>query len=411
MRRSPPTLALLSLLYVVQGLPFGFQANALPVYLRTHGVSLGAIGLATALALPWSLKAFVAPFVDRHFSPRVGPRKSWILPMQASLALTAAVAAWVAPSDAGATLLALVFLMNVWTATMDIAVDGLAIDLLKERALGYGNTAQVVGYKLGMLGGGGLLAFAAAEMGLGWRGLFGAIALISGLAMLPTAWFDEHALTHDAAPRGPGPSLREVMALLKAWLRERHAWWLVAFVATYKFGEAMADTMWKPFLVDAGFSARDITLWVGTWGVTASLLGSFVGGVCASRWRLGTAVAAAALFRVLPIAGEWWVSLGAPTPSAVIAVTVAEHFFGGALTTAVFALMMSRVNRRIGATHYTALASLEVLGKYPPEWASGFLAQHFGYSAVFGAATGLSFLFLALVPRAGGADSPQRKLE
>jgi len=34
-------------LYFVQGLPFGFQATALPVYLREAGLSLTAIGFAT----------------------------------------------------------------------------------------------------------------------------------------------------------------------------------------------------------------------------------------------------------------------------------------------------------------------------------------------------------------------------
>ena len=45
-------LGILWTLYFVQGLPFGFQATALPVYLRDAGMSLTGIGLATALALP-----------------------------------------------------------------------------------------------------------------------------------------------------------------------------------------------------------------------------------------------------------------------------------------------------------------------------------------------------------------------
>ena len=72
---------------------------------------------------------------------------------------------------------------------------------------------------------------------------------------------------------------------------------------------------------------------------------------------------------------------------------------GGALTTAVFALMMSRVDRRIAATHYTVIATIEVLGKSPSAWFSGYAATALGYSGVFAAATLLSFAFLALVPR------------
>ena len=33
----------------------------------------------------------------------------------------------------------------------------------------------------------------------------------------------------------------------------------------------MADTMFKPFLVDAGFGPPQIGLWVGTWGTIRSM--------------------------------------------------------------------------------------------------------------------------------------------
>ena len=63
-------LGILWALYFVEGLPFGFQATALPTYLRDAGVSLTGIGLATALAVPWMLKVFWAPLVDRYGSRR-----------------------------------------------------------------------------------------------------------------------------------------------------------------------------------------------------------------------------------------------------------------------------------------------------------------------------------------------------
>ena len=92
-------LGILWTLYFVQGLPFGFQATALPVYLRSSGMSLAGVGLATALALPWSLKPLWAPLIDRYGSARLGRRKSWILPLQALLALTCFAAAKVPRLD------------------------------------------------------------------------------------------------------------------------------------------------------------------------------------------------------------------------------------------------------------------------------------------------------------------------
>lgn len=390
-------LGVLWTLYFIQGLPYGFQATALPVYLRDAGMSLTGIGLATALALPWMLKVFWAPLVDRYGSARFGRRRSWILPLQVLLAASCAAAAFVTPDQRLTEVLLLVLLMNLFAATLDIAVDGLAVDLLELPELGHGNIAQVVGYKAGMLTGGGLLVWASGR--IGWDGLFFAMAGLVAASLLVTLGYRER---HHADPHQPGsplvhPRLGEVMALLTRSLRSRSALWLLLFIGTYKLGESMADTMFKPFLVDAGFGREQIGLWVGTWGMLFSIVGSFAGGILASRIPLLQAVAVTAALRALPVAGEWWLSVVEPTRERVLAVTCAEHLFGGALTTALFAYMMSRVDRRIGATHYTLLAAVEVWGKLPAAWASGAIAQATSYPVLFALATVLSVAFLGLL--------------
>jgi hypothetical protein len=128
-----------------------------------------------------------------------------------------------------------------------------------------------------------------------------------------------------------------------------------------------------------------------------SIAGSIAGGWLATRFSFLHAVAIAAVLRLGPIAGEWWLSLIAPTAPQVIAVTCAENFFGGALTTALFAFMMSRVDKRIGATHFTALAAIEVWGKLPAAWLSGALTDATSYPTLFATATALSALFLLLL--------------
>ena len=60
---------------------------------------------------------------------------------------------------------------------------------------------------------------------------------------------------------------------------------------------------------------------------------------------------------------------------------------------------MSRVDERMGASHYTLLATLEVVGKLAASAQAGFWVSRFGYAPIFGAATGLSLLFLlVLIP-------------
>ncbi|MCP4200460.1 MAG: MFS transporter [bacterium] len=400
-------LGILWALYFVQGLPFGFQATALPVYLREAGLSLTAIGFATALSLPWMLKAFWAPLVDRFGSKSFGRRRSWILPLEVVLASLCIFAAFLDPGSDLKTLLALVFLMNLAAATMDIAVDGLAIDLLTLPELGKGNIAQVVGYKIGMLTGGGLLVWASGK--IGWQGLFLSMAGLVFLVAIVTSAYRERDLSDPHVPTSPleHPTMSAVLRLLKESFATRGTAWLIIFIGTYKLGENMADTMFKPFLVDAGFAREQIGLWVGTWGMLFSILGSVAGGLLASRIRMLHAVGLAAAFRVLPVIGEWWLTVVEPTSERVLAVTCAEHFFGGALTTALFAYMMARVDKRIGATHYTLLASVEVWGKVPAAWVSGAITQATSYTFIFGLAAVLSLLFLSLLAPVGKHE-PER---
>ncbi|HZI16671.1 MAG TPA: MFS transporter [Myxococcus sp.] len=417
MRLPSPRLALLCVLYFVQGLPFGFQTTALPVYLRMQGVSLTAIGFASALWLPWGLKALWAPLVDRYGSARIGRRKSWILPMQAGLTATCAAAAFVSSAESLPLLLGLIFLMNVFAATQDIAVDGLAVDILRPDELGLGNAAQVVGYKLGQLTGGGLLVWASER--IGWSGLFLAMAALCAVALLVTLFAREPAPRESAegAPAPPRTDWDELFGRLKGALLLPGTGWLLLFIGTYKLGESMSDVLYKPFLVDSGITPGQIGLWVGTWGTGASLVGSVLGGVLAARMPLLGAVALTATLRVVPLLGRWLLVKHGVTEASVIGVTLAEEFFGGALTTAMFAFMMSRVDRRIGATHYTLLASVEVWGKAPVGPLAGWLADTqrglgWGYANVFllGIALCLAFLVL-LVPlrrqqRAGATPQP-----
>lgn len=388
-------IALLSLLYFAQGLPYGFQANALPAYLRASGISLTGISLAGALSLPWLLKALWAPLVEKYGSAQLGRRRSWILPMLGVMALGCLLAAQLPPQTHLAALLWTILLLNFATATQDIAVDGLAVDLLGERELGAGNAAQVVGYKVGGLTGGGLLG--AVGGAIGWAGMFQVMAALCLLVLLVVFAVREPQVAAHAGKAGP--SVRETLARLLQVARQPGTLWVLLFVATYKVGETAADRMFQPFLVDHRIEAWRTTLWLGTYGMVASLLGSVGGGLLAGRMRLLHAVTWTAAARVLPLAAQLALVAGLlpVTAQTVIPITCAEHFFGGALTTAMFAFMMSRVDRRIGATHFTLLASVEVLGKSLPGLLSGVVADRFGYPPVYAFAVAASVLFLVLV--------------
>lgn len=395
-RTLPPAwkLSLLAALYFAQGLPFGFQSKGLKLALTQLGLSMTAVTLSSALSLPWSLKPLLGPFVDRHGSERFGRRKSWIVPAQLGLAASCAVAALLPPSEALASLLVAVFFMNLFAATQDVPVDGLAVDLLGERELGAGNAVQVVGYKVGMIVGGSLLISQLPR--LGWAGMLLAMALLCLVVALTVTAVREPPSTH----RGEGAlGWRELGRRLKQLVTKPGAGWLFAFVATYKLGETLADALFEPYLQRVVGLPLEMVAVYGGWGMGGSLLGSVAGGLLATRVRLLRAVGVAAAVRAVPLVAMWALVAGfiAPTETNIILVTTVEHFFAGLLTTCMFAFMMSQVDKRIGATHFTLLAAVEVAGKSLPALGAGWLVDQAGWSPVFLAGVVLSAAFLLLL--------------
>ena len=158
------TLVLLWVLYCVQGLPFGFQSKSLPLLLRERGFTLRHIGYANLLSVPWTCKFLISPLVDRWGATSPwGRRRIWIVPMQCCLIVACLLAAAIFVRDAPCTpcpscrvctlrltvcatpqdtvefLMPVILVMNICTATMDVAVDGLALDMLAgENELGWG---------------------------------------------------------------------------------------------------------------------------------------------------------------------------------------------------------------------------------------------------------------------------------
>ena len=174
-------VAFLAFLYFVQGLPAGLQTRFLPIYFRSHGMSLSNVGFFRLLFLPWMLKAFWAPLVDNF-----GTKKRWLIWSMLGIAGTCFIGSFSGPDRIG-ELLAILFLFNLLTSTQDIAVDALAIQILTSSELSHGNIAQVVGYKFGSLCGGGLLTWLSDYFT--WMVLFQFLALVYLAAVIMAAIF------------------------------------------------------------------------------------------------------------------------------------------------------------------------------------------------------------------------------
>lgn len=149
---------LLVLLYFLQGIPMGLAMGSVPFLLKNH-MSYGEIGIFTLAGYPYSLKLLWSPIVDAVWSPTVGRRKSWILPIQimsgiGMLFLGSRVEEMMTMTGkpGGPTVWSFTgwwFFLVLMCATQDIAVDGWALTLLTPGNVSYASTAQTVGLTAG----------------------------------------------------------------------------------------------------------------------------------------------------------------------------------------------------------------------------------------------------------------------
>ncbi|XP_058899309.1 major facilitator superfamily domain-containing protein 3 isoform X8 [Kogia breviceps] len=398
-------------LYLVQGLPYGLQSGLLPVLLRARGLSLTRVGLAKALYAPWLFKLVWAPLVDTRGSPR-----AWLTLSTAALGLVCGLLASHPPAAAGqaglpVTVAGLLLLLNLAAAVQDVALDMLAVRLLEPTELGPGNTVQVVAYKLGaVLAGGGLLAFGPT---LSWPRLFLLLAATYWLAAALT-WVAP-ALRQLPTPL-PSEHPRHTLHLGQDLLAVPGTLWTVGFVLTYKLGEQGTSGLFPLLLLDCGISAPELGLWNGVGAVACSIAGSSLGGALLARRRQPLPLLKSALqFRLGGLACQTAMLFHLDSPGASLAPCTVlrgtallslclQHFLGGLVTTTTFTLMMrcsQLAPSALQATHYSLLATLELLGKLLMGTLAGALADSLGPRLCFSVFLALSaapVLYLGLAP-------------
>lgn len=151
-RDEMPSMILLVALYTLQGVPLGLCLGSIPFLLQQH-VSYTELGLFTFASWPYSLKLLWSPLVDCWYSNALGRRKSWIVPIQfiigfMLIALSYYIDQWIQTGAIREMTIAC-FILIMFVATQDIAVDGWAISLLSKKNVGYASTCQSIGQNIG----------------------------------------------------------------------------------------------------------------------------------------------------------------------------------------------------------------------------------------------------------------------
>ncbi|WP_273778644.1 MFS transporter [Acinetobacter sp. GSS19] len=380
---------LLFSLYWAQGLPVGFMTHALPVILRSEGVSLAQIGGLGLLMLPWSVKILWAPWVDR-ISGSFGRYRSWILPSQLLTLLCLLMLAFF-PLQALQHpsyligLFVLLLLMNLFGATQDIATDGLAVRLLHSDQQRWGNALQVIGSRLGFIVGGGLLLWSLEHWG--WQISFFWLAALVLINTLPIACVRTSHLQQLAPPVSHTTSSGWIELkqhffrywqdpVLRAWF-----WVLLSF----KVADGMAGPLLKPLAVDLGLSLSAIGLYITLLGAVAALVGAAIAAY-SLRWLSRVqAFILFSLFKVLSLLAYLWLALQYEQSHQVAheliyAINAFEDLCSAMLLMVMFSLIMQYCRTEWAATDFTFQVALMATISGLLYSLGGGLAELWGYS-------------------------------
>jgi PAT family beta-lactamase induction signal transducer AmpG len=397
-------LSWIALLYFAEGMPFGIVKDVLPVFFRVHDVDLTAIGLASLLGLPWTLKVLWSPLVDRF-----GQRRDWIGGCLIALSLLTAAIPLFEPGAIPLGLWLVLIALTCASATQDIAIDAYTIGMVEDGEEGDANGVRVSAYRVALIvTGGGLLLL---RGWLGWNGIFWCGALLfAGMAVATRAM--------PVLDGGGGGRQLGTIAALRCWLDRSGAWALFAFILIYKLGDAAMAPMVKPFWVDRGLAVEEIGLVSTTFGVGATIVGALIGGRLTDRWGIFTALwilGAAQAVSNLGYATVAWLDPAAPSievsslatagralfepaRASVYAASLVESFTGGLGTAAFLAFLMHVCEKRHAAVQYALLSAVFALSRDVAGAASGWATTRLGYDAYFSMTFVLAFPGLGLLP-------------
>ena len=140
-----------ALAYFAQGIPQGLLHISLPAWLAVEGVSAAKIAAYLGvIMLPWAFKLLVGPLMDHFEFLPMGTRRPWVLGAQAGMVGSLLALMWIDdPAAQIGALTALGFMINAFTATQDVAVDGMSIDLVPVEEEGRLNAFMSFGKSVG----------------------------------------------------------------------------------------------------------------------------------------------------------------------------------------------------------------------------------------------------------------------
>ena len=363
-------------LYLAQSIPMSFFSTVLPVIMRMESYSLSHIGMLQLIKIPWIIKFLWGPIVDHNARDNMHYRK-WIIASEVFYAVVIVAIGFFNLETNFTTIIALMVVAFMLSATQDIASDAFAVRILKKKERGMGNSMQSSGNFLGTLFGSGVLLFLYTV--IGWQNLMGVLAGIVLVALIPIFRYRqqrEPTATHFR-------NKRIHFADLWGFFRIRKIGRRVLLLVIFYSGFIGILAMLKPYLVDQGYSIQQIALMTGVFGTAFGAASAFIGGYIIKRLGNKNSLR---IFAFYGFAGALAMALIAHFNQHVVLIYTGIAWVWsayGMASVAVFTISMNTVRKGREGTDYTIQIVLTHLSSMLIVIASGRIGDWLGYTGLF----------------------------
>lgn len=373
------------------GLPLALTGATLQAWFTQSGVNLATIGALSLLGIPYVWKFAWAPLLDKWVPPLLGRRRGWILVTQIILCGLLVSIAHFNPNTAPHVIACIALGIAMASATQDIAFDAYRTDILSPEERGLGSAIYTFAYRIAMLvaGGGALIVADYA----GWRITYELMAVLIALTVIITFMAPE-----EPQQRQGLDFISAIVQPFKNLLTRERIGIILLFVLTYKIGDALALSLMSNFLLRGlGFSLTEVGLAFKTFGLLATIIGSFVGGICLLRLNLFKALLIFGVLQAFSNLMFMLLAMAGKSEALLLSSVFIEAFCSGLSTAAFVAFLMAMCDHRYSATQFACLSALAAVGRVFAGPVASSMVAYLGWSTFFGWTVILSFPGLLLL--------------
>ena len=363
----------------VSGVPLLLTITLLQAWLTDAGIAKSTIGLFALVGLPYSLKFLWAPIFDRYIINALGRRRGWLIVSQVALIVSIIGLGMTNPSLSAFNVAVLALLVTFFSASQDIIIDAYRRESLLDEEQTLGASAYVLGYRIGALaaGAGGLILADYISYQLVY--MFMAIIMLIGVSATIIA---DEPLQEDE-PKSLKDAVINPFTEFFNRKGYKSAILILLFVLLYKVGDTMAHSLSTNFYLDIGFTKSQIGTVVKIFGLVATLIGAFLGGLISLRIGLYKSLIIFGLFQAIATLGFSVLAALGNYISLLMIVISLENLAAGMGYTAYLAFIANMTNKEFTATQFALMTALMSIPRTFFSGSSGYLVEMMDWQMYF----------------------------